>query len=126
MSKARNTSAQSLVAAWEEMGSSHPLSRELQDFLLKSIAELKGKKVTMDPIAPSQSENEAALPPPERFNRNRNSTKGQSIAPAGPASIEVISMRPTQMLEDIDTTVSTPTGPVDESELAFATQKRSR
>ena len=63
---------------------------------------------------------------PERFNRNRNSTKGQSIAPAGPAIIELISMKPTQMLEDTHATVSAPTGPVDESELAFAIQVKSR
>ena len=78
MSKARNTSAQSLVAAWEEMGSSHPLSRELQDFLLKSIAELKGKKVTMDPIAPSQSENEAALPPQSASTVTEIQRKGKA------------------------------------------------
>ena len=129
-------SKDSLIAAWQAISPSQPLSDELQDLLLMFLNKPKSEVVQMDQRAVSSrpstilnKEDCNLLPAPQRFQRRRTTSHGQSTVPQGPAIIFDIAPAKTSRRAEaaFDSLLITPLGPVDTSDdstielgLAFA------
>ena len=126
-------SRDSLIAAWQAVSPSQPLSDELQDLLLMFLNKPKSKFVRLDQRAVSSrpsipDDGDSSLPAPQRYQRRRNTSHEQSVVPQGPAVCiyDIASAKTRRQAEaDFDTLVSAPMGPVDTSndpidELALA------
>ena len=117
-------SRDSLIAAWQAVSRSQPLSDDLQDLLLMFLNKPKSEVVQMVQRAVSSrpsipDDGDSSLPAPQRYQRRRNTSHKQSVVPQGPA-VCIYDITPAktrrQAEADFDSLISAPLGPVDTSD----------
>jgi hypothetical protein len=77
---------ESLLAEWQAIGPSQPLTTEVQDLLLKFINTPQHDDVWMDYAAMDIVD--TPFPPPQRFHRQRSCAHQGCKVPTGPSAAE--------------------------------------